>query len=202
LVPATALSGRAGQCNYLILKFISIKTEYGTDAATPHGMMTTTGGRERRGAGYTLVELVVVLAVVSVASALAYPSLAGLQQGQELEKAAVGMAQCLRLSHWRSVVSGKRVRVLPRQDPDGGLRLHIEREEGAVWVADGDGPAIPRGVILAAAGPAEKVFNPDGTCSLGSFTMRGAGGVYRCTLAPATGRVRLYRGDREVGRGL
>ena len=46
-------------------------------------------------------------------------------------------------------------------------------------------------------------FNPDGTCSLGSITLRGARGeVYRSTLAPATGRVRFYRGQREAGRGL
>ena len=152
--------------------------------------------------GYTLVELVVVLAVAAVATALAYPALSGMRRGQELEKAATQMAQCLRLSQWRSVVCGRRVRVVPRQEPGGGWLLRVEREEGADWVPDGEGPAVPRGVILAVAGPAEKVFNPDGTCSLGSFTMRGAGGVYRCTLAPATGRVRLYRGDREAGRGL
>jgi hypothetical protein len=58
-------------------------------------------------------------------------------------------------------------------------------------------------VVLSVAGPEEKVFNPDGTCSFGSVTLRGPGGrFYRCTLAPATGRVRLYRGDREAGRGL
>jgi prepilin-type N-terminal cleavage/methylation domain-containing protein len=164
-------------------------------------MKTNAAGSTRKVAGHTLVELVVVVAVAAVAAALAYPALAGLRQGQELEKSAVGMAQCLRLSQWRSVVSGRRVRVVPRQQPDGGWRLRVEREEGAAWVPDGDGPAIPRGAILAVAGPEEKVFNPDGTCSLGSFTVRGAGGVYRCTLAPATGRVRLYRGDREAGRG-
>jgi len=167
----------------------------------PEGMKTAAGGGRRRSGGYTLVELVVVMAIVAVAAALAYPALGGLRQGQELEKAAVGMAQCLRLSQWRSVVSGRRVRVVPRQEPDGVVRLRIEREQGAAWVPDGEGPAIPRGAILAVAGPDEKVFNPDGTCSLGSFTVRGAGAVYRCTLAPATGRVRLYRGDREAGRG-
>jgi hypothetical protein len=58
------------------------------------------------------------------------------------------------------------------------------------------------GAVVAIAGPADKVFNPDGTCSLGSYTVRGPGGVYRITLMPATGRVRLYRGEHEAGRGL
>ena len=57
-------------------------------------------------------------------------------------------------------------------------------------------------MVLAVAGPTEKVFYPDGTCSFGSITLRAeAGAAYRCTLAPATGRVRLYRGDRGAERG-
>lgn len=154
-------------------------------------------------AGHTLFELVVVLAVVATAAALAAPALSGLRQGQDLEHSAADLAQCLRLAHWRAVLSGKRVRVAPWLGTEGRWHLRVEREEGVAWVSDGEDRAVPRGVFLSAAGPLEKVFNPDGTCSFGSVTLRGPGGqVYRCTLAPATGRVRLYRGDREVGHGL
>lgn len=159
-------------------------------------------GRRRDG-GYTLLELVTVLAIVAVASAMAYPALAGLRRGQQLESAAVGLAQKLRLAHWRAVVTGTRVRVTPQQLADGAWRFRVEREQGAAWVPDGDEQSMPRGTVVAVAGATEKVFNPDGTCGLGSITLRGARGeVYRCTLAPATGRVRFYRGDREAGRGL
>jgi prepilin-type N-terminal cleavage/methylation domain-containing protein len=153
--------------------------------------------------GHTLIELATVVAIVSVAVALAYPSLAGVRRGQRLEEAAVGAAQCLRLAHWRAIASGRRVRVSPRRAPDGAWVLGTEREAAGSWFPEGDDRRIAPGVVLAVAGPAEKVFNPDGTCSFGSITLRGeAGAVYRCTLAPATGRVRLYRGDREAGRGL
>jgi len=159
--------------------------------------------RNRREEGYTLLEIIAVLAVFATAAALASPALSGLRQGQDLEGAARGLAQCLRLAHWRAVVSGKRVRVAPIPGPEGGWLLRVEREEGTAWVPDGEDRVVPRGVVLSVAGPAEKVFNPDGTCSFGSVTLRGPGGqAYRCTLAPATGRVRLYRGDREAGRGL
>ena len=101
------------------------------------------------------------------------------------------------------MVTGGRVRVAPAQGADGAWRFRVERERGAAWVHDGEEQPIPRGTVVSIAGVAEKVFNPDGTCSMGSVTLRGAGGeVYRTTLAPATGRVRLYRGDREAGRGL
>lgn len=166
-------------------------------------MATTICSRRWRDGGYTLLELVTVVAIVAVASAMAYPSFAGLRRGQELESAAVGLTQKLRLAHWRAVVTGTRVRVTPQQFGDGAWRFRVEREQGAAWIAEGDEQSIPRGTVVAVAGAAEKVFNPDGTCSFGSITLRGARGeVYRCTLAPATGRVRFYRGDREAGRGL
>ena len=166
-------------------------------------MATATGIGRRRDGGYTLLELVTVVAIVAVASAMAYPSFAGLRRGQELESAAVGLTQKLRLARWRAVVTGGRVRVAPVRAADGSWRFRVEREQGTAWVPDGDDQSIPRGTVVAVAGAAEKVFNPDGTCSLGSITLRGARGeVYRATLAPATGRVRFYRGDREAGRGL
>ena len=173
------------------------------DGAKPPVMAATVCSGLWRDGGYTLLELVTVVAIVAVASALAYPSLAGVRRGRELEAAAVGLTQKLRLAHWRAVVTGGRVRVAPVQAVDGTWRFKVERERGASWVSDGDEQSIPRGTVVAVAGGAEKVFNPDGTCSMGSITLRGAGGeIYRCSLAPATGRVRFYRGDREAGRGL
>ena len=167
-------------------------------------VMVTTAGNGRWGdGGYTMLELVTVAAIVAVASALSYPAIAGLRRGQELESAAVGLTQTLRLAHWRAVVTGGRVRVAPRQTADGAWRFRMEREQGGAWVPDGEEQSIPRGTVVAVAGAAEKVFNPDGTCSIGSISLRSAvGDVYRCSLAPATGRVRFYRGDREAGRGL
>jgi type II secretion system protein H len=153
-------------------------------------------------AGHTLLEVVMVVAIVAVASALAYPSLAGMRRGQQLEAAAVGTAQCLRLARWRAIVAGQRVQVTLRRSPDGAWALVTARETAGSLVAEGEDRRIPSGVIVAVAGPAVKVFNPDGTCSMGSITLRGDGeAVYRCTLIPATGRVRLYRGGREMGRG-
>ena len=166
-------------------------------------MPTEGWSRHRRDGGHTLLELATVVAIVAVAAAMAYPSFAGLRRGQELESAAVGLTQKLRLARWRAVVTGGRVRVASARAADGTLRFRVEREQGTAWVPDGDEQSIPRGTVVAVAGAAEKVFNPDGTCSLGSITLRGPGSeVYRLTLAPATGRVRFYRGDREAGRGL
>ncbi len=173
------------------------------DTAITSAMSPKVPGQRGREGGYTLLELVTVVAIVAIAAALAYPALAELRRGQELESAAVGLSQRLRLAHWRSVVTGARVRVAPQQQPDGAWLFVVERERGEVWEPDGDEQLMPRGTVVVIAGVDEKVFNPDGTCSFGSISLRGtAGEVYKCTLAPATGRVRFYRGDREAGRGI
>jgi len=166
-------------------------------------MATMACSRGRRDGGYSLLELLAVITVVAVASALAYPSFAGLSAGQELESAAIGLTQKLRLAQWCALATGDRVRVSSSQGPDGAWRFAVEREQGTAWVPAGEEQRIPRGTIVAIAGTAEKVFNPDGTCSFGGITLRGvAGGVYRCSLTPATGRVRFYRDDQEAGRGF
>lgn len=151
--------------------------------------------------GHTLIELMTVVTILAIVVALSCPALAGLLRGQQLEAAAVGLARQLRAAQWRAVVTGSRARVA--SSSEGGIwRFRLQREQGAAWVADGEELQVPPGAVVAIAGPEDKVFNPDGTCSMGSITVRGGdGAVYRCTLAPATGRVRFYRGDQEAGRG-
>jgi prepilin-type N-terminal cleavage/methylation domain-containing protein len=153
-------------------------------------------------AGYTVAEMMVVCAIAAIAAAMAWPSVAALLGGQDLERAAVDLLYDLRLARARAVVEGRRLRVCAAPGADGVPRWRLEREEGGAWVALGEARAVPRGALLSAAGGAEKVFNPDGTCSLGSLSLRGPRGeLYRYTLTPATGRVRFYRGDREAARG-
>lgn len=163
-------------------------------------MRRTSEGEIARSGGYTLLELLTVVALVAVALSLAYPSLADHRRGQELENGAVGLLHTMRLAHWRAVVTGRRVRLVTRQEESGAWIYRLDREEGLGWVPEEKERLLPRSAMLRVAGPAVKVFNPDGTCSFGSVSLQGpGGGVYRFALAPATGRVRFYRGEREVG---
>ena len=174
----------------------------GMDRAFPGGMRRRAIVPMAGASGYTLVELIVVCALVATAAALAYPSVAAMTRGQQLERSAVELLYDLRFAHARAVVEGSRVRVAAFPGGDGSWRWRVEREAAGAWVAEGEARAVPHGALLSAAGGAAKVFNPDGTCSSGSLTLRGPRGeLYRYTLAPATGRVRFYRGDAEAARG-
>jgi prepilin-type N-terminal cleavage/methylation domain-containing protein len=164
-------------------------------------MMRVDGGCARR-RGFTLLELVVALAVAAIAAAMAYPSVAALGGNQSSERAAVALLMDLRLAQWRAVVTGARVRLVPELSGSGawGYRLEVETPP-AGWRAAGPPRELPRGLALRATGSAAKLFNPDGTSSSGGLVLATpAGALYRYTLAPATGRVRFYRGDREAAR--
>jgi type II secretory pathway pseudopilin PulG len=153
-------------------------------------------------AGHTLLELVTVVALIAVAAALSYPAVAGMRRGQELERGAIELVHTLRQAHWIAVTTGRRVRLVTHRDEACRWWYGLEREAPGGWVGEGGQRALPGGALLGCAGTPVKVFNPDGTCSFGSLSVRGPGAAdYRITLAPATGRVRFYRGDREAGRG-
>ena len=83
---------------------------------------------------------------------------------------------------------------------DGSPRYAVEREADGRWMHEGPPRRLPEGITLRTTGPAEKVFNPNGTCSFGSVILEGPDGVVcRLSLNPATGRVRLYRNGKERG---
>jgi prepilin-type N-terminal cleavage/methylation domain-containing protein len=153
--------------------------------------------------GHTLLELAVALTLLAIAAALAYPSFRTGLQGRELGAAAREMLSCLRQAHWKAVVSGRRTRLVTFTAAGSpGLRYALEKEDDAGWLPEGETHRLPEDVNLRVAGPAIKIFNPDGTSSIGSFTLEGTdGGSYRLALNPATGRIRFYRGNVEVGRG-
>lgn len=163
-------------------------------------MCRTCAVPEKRRGGFSLVELVLVLGMLLLAAALALPDLHSLTRGRETEKAAREMLMALRIARWRAAASGYRTRI-STGGAEGGRQpgYVMEREVRGRWVADGKRRRLPEGVDLWTTGPSAKVFNPNGTCSLGSIVLSGDGGRrYRLSLNPATGRVRLWRGEKEL----
>lgn len=165
-------------------------------------MDTSWSGRPDAGSGFTLTELVVTLSCAALAAALFSPHLKTLSRGQETGAAARELLLTMRRAHWAAVLSGGRTRVATFPGlGDAAPWYVVEKEEGGAWVPEGEARRLPESVRLTVTGPPKKVFNPNGTCSMGSLHLQGAGGRrYRLALNPLTGRVRIYRGDREIGR--
>ncbi len=151
--------------------------------------------------GYSLLELVVVLSIAALVAAISLPGLQLFSGAGRPGPVAREMLLTMRMARWKALSSGCRTRLaIYGQSGDESARYVVEREEGSAWVADGGVHPLPDGVEVRTTGPALKVFYPNGTCGMGSIILTGPGGVhYRLSLNPATGRVRLYRGEKEVG---
>ena len=151
--------------------------------------------------GYSLLELITVLAVIALAGAIAFPGMRGYPAYGRPGPAAREMLLTMRMARWKALSSGRGTSLaIYGRETGEGPRYVLEREEGSGWVAEGRSHPLPDGVEVRTTGPARKVFYPNGTCSLGSVILTGPGGArYRLSLNPATGRVRLYRGEEEVG---
>ena len=111
--------------------------------------MNGAGARRRRRAGFTLVEMTVVLGLAAVLLALATPALGAFIRNQQLKSASGDLFAALGLARSQALARGLTVKVQPR-DPAGtdwrrGWRVFVDR--------DGDGQPGPGDELIAEHGP-------------------------------------------------
>ena len=107
--------------------------------------------------GFSLTELVVTLAIMSVAAAAALPRLAAFRDGIVVDQAAREVTTALAVARHTAILRAARARVTIAGDS-----LRIDRWEGGRWEAHRrwPGPA-QHGVALEVSNP-EVVFGPTG----------------------------------------
>ena len=150
----------------------------------------------RRGAGYTLIELVLVLAVLAIASFVAAPALGRAVDGIRVRTEVSGVASLLRWAREEAVTRGQ-----PREvtlDADGQALL-VRRAGG-----DTAAPVEKRRVlsslvhVVPALGSAQPpiTFTPRGRSSGGTVRLETVGPrIYLVTVDALTGRVTTRRID-------
>jgi general secretion pathway protein H len=145
-------------------------------------------------AGFTLIEMIVVLAVLALAAGLFALRGPGRVQALELSAAAGGLAQDLRLARARAIARNAATRVL--LDPTMGQ-----------WQAEGAAPRrLPPGAMLAVRGAATETagrlaairFAPDGSSTGGWIEL--ADGQRRMLLGIdwLSGRVTVREAARDA----
>ncbi|MGY2048200.1 prepilin-type N-terminal cleavage/methylation domain-containing protein [Methylobacterium sp. JK268] len=138
-----------------------------------------------RADGFSLVEMLVVLAILSLAALAGGVVLNGLLPGRRLDAAAASLARELAATRGHARLSGA-LAVL-RLDPDRHLVLSTRPGAPALALA-GFAVAVEAGPGSRAA-PGEIRFAPDGSSSGGAVLLAGPGGRRRLVVSRLTGRV-------------
>ena len=141
---------------------------------------TLATGRQR---GFTLLELLVVLAILVLLTAALPVALPRLVPGQQLRVESASLAAALRLTRDETVLSGRRVEL--ELNPAG---TELARDGGAVvWKSIGGTDVMWKGE--GSIDPNDIQFWPDGSASGGAFVLKLANHTATISLSPMTGRV-------------
>lgn len=145
----------------------------------------TTLRRHGLAAGFTLIELVVVLAILGLLLALLPDALSIAIPGQQLRAAAYQLADDLKDARTRAVVSGEPTSIrIALSEYDGQLAVGMRKlPHGAtIQVAD-----VPRQTL--AGGLEQMSFFPDGSASGGRISLAVGTRKYVISIDWLTGRV-------------
>ena len=140
------------------------------------------GAVPRRPRAYTLLELVMVLAILCLVAGLAVPSLRGFAQGREGAGGAQQLAALGRRARTQAITEATTYRL--NVDPQTGTYWLTAWRGGAfVDPADGSGRAlaVPTGMTLTWDGPRDGAigyaeFQPDGRTTPATARLSGAAG--------------------------
>jgi general secretion pathway protein H len=154
------------------------------------GMTRTSFGSER---GFSLIELVVVLAIVSLAATLVMPSLDKSFEALQIRRTALNIA---------AVARSLRTRSMKEQIP---FRLVVNAAEGSYEVLGQDPVLLPEGMHLSVAGGAPVgegvthfIFFPNGRLVGGEILLsnqRDSG--YTVRLDTVSAKVKVSRSKRS-----
>ena len=146
--------------------------------------------------GYTLIEVVMVLAVLAVACAVMTPAVGRTIDGVKVRTEVAGVASFLRRAREQAVTRGEPYEVAL----DSGARTLLFRRAGGESMAGVEARRVlsPLLHVTAAPGhvPTRLTFMPQGRSSGGILRIEAVGPrVYLITVDPLTGRVTTQRVD-------
>jgi len=144
--------------------------------------------RRRSSRGVTLIELIVVVAIIGIAAAMVGPELTAAVDRYRQQDPAERLTQVLKVARWEAVRMGSSMCVAVNTT-DGNFRV--------VRAAGSPDSAVVEGVIdgwIGGAGPASPVcFHPSGTASPGRWVARGVGDSVLVKVDVWDGKISIIR---------
>jgi general secretion pathway protein H len=152
--------------------------------------------RRSRSGGYTLIEVVMVIAVLAVASAVVAPAVGRTVDGVKVRTEVAGVASFLRRAREQAVTRGESYEVAL----DSQTRALLFRRAGGDSIAGVEARRKLSPLLQFAPAPGHLpqriTFMPQGRSSGGGFRIEAVGPrVYIITVDPLTGRVTTQRVD-------
>ena len=162
-------------------------------------MTSATGTRSSRRGGFTLLELIAVLVLISTVLAIAAPSLRGFARGRQTDDAALRILALTRLARSRSASWGAVHRL--NVDPDARQYWLTMQRQGAFVEIDSDHGRrynLPAGVSVKVDSSSDDdgvpyiQFDPNGRCDPATVQLTGGqGDVRQVTCESASERFRI-----------
>lgn len=137
-------------------------------------------------AGFSLVEMLVVLAILALAAGISLPSIRGIVPTYRLNAAAEAVAGEITLLRTEAVRTGRATRLV--FDPE--TSRFVSSRRGAPALSMAGWHVLVEGGTGSRAGPGEIRFLPDGGGSGGRITLTGSAGSRILTVSRATGAIR------------
>jgi len=156
--------------------------------------LTSPTGPRPRSSGFSLIELTVVLAVVSVLSLLVVPRLPLWDEGGRLNSAARQVVYAARLARSEAVTRAAAVDLVVGRE-DGSLKVAAGQEE--VWADKLEKGIIVDGVLIRGAGLKQEPvirFRADGRVREAAIYLRAGDKSLTLHLEPLSGQVQALQG--------
>jgi general secretion pathway protein H len=141
--------------------------------------------------GITLIELVVVMAIIAIGAALTTPNISGWLPSYRLRSATRDVASTLRLAQIKAVSSNTPYRVA--FDTVNESYILQYQDTGGGWLTEGEALSLPTGVKFNTTFAGNiTTFLPNSTATDGNVTLNNNKGANkRIRLLGLTGRIRI-----------
>jgi len=138
--------------------------------------------------GVTLLELIVVMAIIAIGAVLTVPNLGPWMANYRLRGATRDITSNLRTAQMKAVSNNVDYQVLF----DGMARTYIlRRNTGAVWVDEGVTQTLPTGILIVPPVNNPLTFSPNSSSNGGTIQLTNTRNTRTITVSPSTGRIAI-----------